>query len=524
MKDKHIKRKLLNDRKLPDSTQINKHQDFDRLHTDFSMMKKLLLKNIILWAGIFSTVAVAAVVVMLSILKKENNKVLPKEDITENTAASFILPPLPGKNVPYNTFRISARNAVTLTYPNGSMIMIPADAFRNVMGKPLSDSIDINYREFHNPLDIFLSGIPMTYDSAGTSYTFESAGMIEILAFDKGEPLQLNAEKAIQISMASTTAETRFNLYELDTENKKWIYKGKDQVEKPAQPEIVAQEKNSPQVAEPVEPAQPIVKPILSDPQKYSFKITYEPHAFPELQAYENVLFQVTDNQFKPAYFKINWDKISLYNGDEQGAYFVKLKKKDTTISVTAVPVFDQANYSKALAKFEEQHKQSAQERDDKELQKKTKLNTVNKELAAYNRNSTKDARASTASANAMAYRRFSVFRLGIYNCDFPMFPQPEIRLVNTLIEAGKKTGAFTYSTIFIIEKGKNTVFKFAKNEPIRCNLQATNLIWTITDKDAIAFFKQSDFTTPKIDKAVPEVAKDQPAALTEIKKFCDRF
>lgn len=43
--------------------------------------------------------------------------------------------------------------------------------------------VKITYREFADPIDFFVSGIPMEYDSAGRKYNFESSGMCEINAY-----------------------------------------------------------------------------------------------------------------------------------------------------------------------------------------------------------------------------------------------------------------------------------------------------------------------------------------------------
>jgi hypothetical protein len=310
-------------------------------------------------------------------------------------------------------------------------------------------------------------------------------------------------------------------------DNKKWVFKGKDKIEKEEKAVVTEATKTLKENAQPVAAAEPIIKPALSDPQKYSFKITYDPVIFPELKAYENVLFQVTDDRFKPAYFKINWDKISLYNGEEEGTYIVKLKKRDTTISVSAVPVFDAVNYSKALTKFEEQHRQASKTRDQQELEKREKLNAVNKTLTGHNRRSMLSTANRIGQRMNEFYRSFMVTVLGIHNCDFPMPPNPIVQYATSLIATEQNAEKFSYSTIFIVEKGKNTVYRFAKGEAIRCNLQAENLIWTVTDKNDIAFFKQTDLTNLSAGskkKVTPVVSKNQDAALAEIKKFCDRF
>ena len=56
----------------------------------------------------------------------------------------------------------------------------------------------------------------MNYDSSGVNYMFESAGMLELLAEQNGEPLVMNPEKEIDIEMSSNNDSKAFNLYEFD--------------------------------------------------------------------------------------------------------------------------------------------------------------------------------------------------------------------------------------------------------------------------------------------------------------------
>ncbi len=523
MKDNNQKRKILKDRTFPDTEQINKHQNFDRITKEYSLIKKIIMKKIIIWS--VAILGIAGIVGL--VLNNKNTNTQLNTNIVINPQSkleAYIQPPLPGSEVPFINYRISAKNGGVINYPTGSSITIPANAFVNKSGKPVSDSIDIRYREFHNPLEIFLSGIPMHYDSAGTKNTLESAGMLEILALDKGVNLRLNEQTPIKIKMASTNNEGRFNLYELDTITKNWIYKGKDKIEKL---EVFNTVRNKKERKEPKNVANTIIKPTMSDPQKYSFKIGYDKNDFPELAAYEKVVFEVTDNNFKPAYFKINWNKISLYNGDEYGHYIIKLKKADTTISVTARPVFDKADYSNALIKFEEEHKQSAKERDQKDLAKQAVVDKVNKEIEA--RNANQMLAAAGRLAGMLAYRTFPITALGIHNSDFPMPPILAYAIsIKRAAGVQRKTEAvakLAYNTIFLIEKGKNTVFRFFKGESVRCDPNAKNLMWTLTEKNEVAFFRITDYSklsNGSENNINPVVAKNQELALNEIKRFSE--
>ena len=522
MKDKTPKRKILKDRTFPDSEQISRHQNFERLHTDYSFAKKMFIKKTVIWSA---SVVIAGICTFLVLTKNTEKPLATKTESSEvQSAEAFIKAPIPGQETPYTLYHISSKNGGVIQYVTGSSITIPENAFYNENGKPVNDSVVIKYREFHDPLSIFLSGIPMKYDSAGITRTLESAGMLEILAFDGGEKLKLNEKSSIQIKMASLNDDTRFNLYELDTVQKNWLFKGKDKVvtitsslPKPTKPIL---KENKTETAE-------LTKPSLADPQKFTFKIAYDKTEFPELEVYENVLFEVVDNTFKPAYYKINWNKISLYAGNEKGFYVIKLKKADTTISVTAKPVFEEQDYKAALTKFEAKHKHAAVERDKNELETQNKLNKINKELVGHNSQSSFDVFSNGTTTRT--FREFNVQSLGIHNADYPISPIVQLAMSFKQFIAKRKEDTkketLSYSIIYLVEKGKNTVFQFSKGEAVVCNPEAKNLMWTVTDKNEIAFFRIADFKKLANDtenNVVPIVAKSQDLAFEEIQKFSE--
>ncbi|MFY9310558.1 MAG: hypothetical protein WAQ28_16050 [Bacteroidia bacterium] len=523
MKDKNtIKRKLLTDRSLPGSEQISRHKDFKSLKQNYSAIKSNWLKKLFIGGAAIVGTAVVAVVVYMSGTTHADSVQAPEQIATEQQQA-FVQQPLPGIDIPFSSYRISVKNGGTFTYKTGSTVVIPANAFVVKDGDNLSDSVTINYREFHTAYDIFVSGIPMKYDSAGVAYTFESAGMIEIKGYDGNKPLLLNKDKEVEVSMASANNQADFNLYHLDTLNKNWSYKGKDKIV-PVDGNKAASAIKA--IEKPVKESLPVAKnellvtPELANQQKYCFNIGYDKKDFPELSAYENVLFEVADNSFKPAYYKISWDKISLQSTESKGLFIVKLKKADTTISVRAKPVFDKEGYDKALKDFEAKQAQMQEKEKMKEQRENSKLTSVNKELSAYNR---KDF---IRAANFTVDRRFTIRAFGIYNCDRPILPRviETQQVANVLKEREKEefkgpSPGSVNPIVYVIEKGKNAVFTFNGVKEVNLNRDVQNLIWTVTDKRQIAFFKPSDFNNPSAP-AKPFVADNQEIALAEIKNF----
>lgn len=134
--------------------------------------------------------------------------------------------PIAGMEVAKNIYTTIAENGGLLEYPSGTRIMIPANAFVDAKGNPLKGEVTIDYREFRDPVDVIVSGIPMKYDSAGAVGDFKSAGMFEINASVNGEEVFLAPGKTVNLDFAVTDTADTYNFYELD-EKDGWVYRGR---------------------------------------------------------------------------------------------------------------------------------------------------------------------------------------------------------------------------------------------------------------------------------------------------------
>ncbi len=141
----------------------------------------------------------------------------------------FISPPFAGINIDYTEFVVHAEKGDTLLFNSGSRIIIPPDIWIDSANNKISGEINIKYREFKNASDIFLSGIPLAYDSAGVKETLVTAGMFEIRAFKDSTELFIDKNKSLTVQLASNVTDTDYNFYYLDENNKNWVYKGTEQ-------------------------------------------------------------------------------------------------------------------------------------------------------------------------------------------------------------------------------------------------------------------------------------------------------
>lgn len=136
---------------------------------------------------------------------------------------SLVNPPIKGMEPKGKIYVIDPTQEVNLTTDAGSVIHIPANAFKTEDGKTVTEKVEVFYCEYNDPFDFVTSGIPMTYDSGGQVNHFESAGMFDIQAKSEGEDLVLAKDKNIKIDVASTNSDTDFNFYELNEKAGDWV-------------------------------------------------------------------------------------------------------------------------------------------------------------------------------------------------------------------------------------------------------------------------------------------------------------
>lgn len=242
-----------------------------------------------------------------------------------------------------STFRIDPKKDTLLKVPGGTSIHIPANAIADKSGKPVNDSVRIDYSEYVNPAGIILSGIPMLYDSAGDMNVFRSAGMFEIYAKgSEDESFTIAPGKKVDVNMASPVEDKNgaYNFYNFDTASGRWNYLATV----PASPVPAKETRDTvPGKAEYVT-APATAKINVNSEFVFDFKVDYS--AFPELKGQNNVMWKYSNN---PDYvnpeqqqwiFDETWEQVKLVKDSEMnGAYLLMLKnrKKEFTTSVKAV-------------------------------------------------------------------------------------------------------------------------------------------------------------------------------------------
>jgi hypothetical protein len=525
------KNKINVDRAKPSSEEILSRRNFDSLMqqytaaagTEVTVVHKPFWKST--WfLGSFAAVAAVTVFIVAITMKNEpqinsnttvnpiaNNANTRTPDSLTNRQTVLpklqIAPPMPGLNVAIKTFKVNAKSGGVLEYASGSKIVVPANAFVDENGNPINGNVELQYREFRDQVDIFLSGIPMQYDSAGTRYAFESAGMFEIAAFVNGKVVKLKNDKPIEVQMTSSHSGPAYNMYRFDTDAANWVYLGKDQT-KPCsdvQPEqvkavLTPEEKQAVKelqttrdqqintAKESFAKSEEPVKPQIANRKKNRFTVDFSVKEFPEMSSYKEVLWEVdeTSTPFdSKKMYGTEWESVTVSRGKIKGRYLLSFTKKGETVTYNAYPVFEGEKYDDAIKIFEEKYEtysQAVARRDQamSEAQKTYEAGLAKSNLSPQL--TRMDVAVKTNMLNQMVYHVFVIAGFGAYNCDrISNYPQEASIKASFWDEFGNPMKG---NSIYLVDKDRASVYNYSGNPvaEFRFNPFDPNLIWTVQD------------------------------------------
>lgn len=365
----------------PTPEDIARLRNFDEVLGSINGAIKPLYRRLWFVTAAAATVIIGLVGSVILLTHRENSKLSDRP---------FINPaPITIQN---ETYTVNCDDSTGIITPSGSVIQIPKGSLVDQNGKVVSGVVDVQYREFRDPADFMCSGIPMTYDSSGANYFFESAGMFEINATQNQASLQVNPEKNMTVMMSTPYNPEQYNQYYLDTVQKQWIYKGKDHGNKDYQtlaksdsctPNQSTSSVNIPKTSNQavttvvqkyeeevkkaeakkeaitkeviaLKSARPVA-PVKANPKITHFNFGYDKRDFPELAVYNNILFDVgaENKDFKESYYATTWEKVTMEDGPKKGVnYKMTLSRRNQNVVLIVYPVFDGKNYDSARVAY----------------------------------------------------------------------------------------------------------------------------------------------------------------------------
>jgi hypothetical protein len=539
------------DKPKPTQEEILAGRNFDSVLAQYKAAPGQVIKKPF-WqstAFISSVVAVAATVAIVALVLNKNGEgistdpnapgianndpsALPGQNTPDNAVAwtptkRTIAPPLAGVNIPFKEYKVNSKKGGTISYPTGSKVTFQPNSFVDANGASVTGNVDVQYREMHDAVDFFLAGVPMEYDSAGATYQLESAGMVEVAAFVNGQVVYLDKNKPMQVEMASAQSGTDYNLYQFDAGLGNWVYQGKDAVSAMVTPDLekkkdsvmktlIAQRDNLVGcISHGMDKPADAMKPVKADPSKNRFRVDFNKKEFPEMAAYQNVIFEVDESKekFDAANYSITWEKIALSRGDSESKYKLNLTKGLKQVKLDVYPVLDGQEYVSALANYEKAHA--------KYVADSTSYVTWTANRAQYGNNGagvpmpelTPAMIASLSASEALVYntqRAFSLSSFGIYNMDAPEH-LPQGSIVDLTLN-GPDNQLFTgYQSIYHVDRQKNTLMNYHDTNPVpefHCNTKSQNLVWAVKEGELYYAENESFAGLPLSGKVVLTLKK----------------
>ncbi|PJB15279.1 MAG: hypothetical protein CO118_04225 [Flavobacteriales bacterium CG_4_9_14_3_um_filter_32_8] len=479
--------------------------------------------------------------------------IVDNKEVTESTKTiKTITPPISGIDVPKKDFIVSTKEKTLLQMESGTTLDIPANAFVDEDGNVIEGEVDVVFREFIDPIDFLVSGIPMSYDSAGVSYTFSSAGQIEFRASVNGKEVYPNPDNLIQVNMRSYNNDPAMNMYAFNEKLGNWEIKDADTINDPNDSKRLSQLMDSTAMNSyfPFSMSQP--PPIYYDLVNYkikkdnklkSFQLTFDklPVSYDSKDARKNFAQLNTLRQYTWIYDgdEVNqtfheMDSLADFLKNAYNRYKVKrLLSSDAKYYEKNCPTFirnialepnaDDDNYLLTMVMFDDTiilpvypHVNSTypetEQRRNKQVYKgynnALKRNTKNwaradkkytKLLAEYEANLrttnryTEENRRSLES-EILVSRSFALMSFGVYNCDQIRQMEQPVRLLAKLIDEEDNT--IDPFTVYVIDKSNTSVMQFQGQNKAYYDASANNAIMLVLKDDKVGLIDAKSFST----------------------------
>ena len=224
-----------------DKGNIDKHKDFDALMKRVEAANpppknqlKVASKKLYMWAGGIAAALLIGFFALSNLFQNQSD--YPAISSAYFAEQPFVNPPVKQLEKKAEVVTVNANDGGVYQFPSGSKMVVPKAAFANKYGALIEGEVEIHFKEYHDYVDFFLSGIPMEIKVDGKDGVLESAGMIEVYATQNGERLSMLPEKPIDIELKSKIAfagdtPPAFNIYYLDEDKRAWDLQGKDKIE-----------------------------------------------------------------------------------------------------------------------------------------------------------------------------------------------------------------------------------------------------------------------------------------------------
>ena len=323
----------------------------------------------------------------LTLIACKNSDSADKNILEALTPTSIFKKPFKKSFIKKVLHKINPNKDTILTTNSGSRIRINKNCIVNEKGEQIVNDFTLEVREFSDYLDVYLEGIPMNYSIEEEDYFLETAGMIELNAYDSAnQELFITKDSSINIELASENANLDFSIFKLDTTSREWTLKGNDSV--------MISENNENQIPELVVP----VKPLMENNDYSIDHLVFEDQSLLEYKGFK----------FRPL-TPLPFNRQSFYSSDKINIEKLNRNQYLFTINVKKLRNNSIIENEEIKLKFERTY-------NTEEFEEK--LRQYNLELAEYKKN--KRLVDEYLKKQQKIYRSFMANSFGIWNCDKP--------------------------------------------------------------------------------------------------------
>ena len=512
----------------PDGDAIRKHMDFDALLHQFEEQKAPQQRQARVRRLVYiATAAAAAVVLFLALPTLFRSAPLTPEAYFAQQ--DYVRAPLPDMNIDFEVKTVAdAHRGGVIDYPSGSRLVIPAAAFMDDRGKLIGGEVEIHYRELHDYIDFFVSGIPMAYDSLGMQRYLTSAGMVEVYAQQNGRRLRLAPGKAVQVELRSEVAVSdyftlpEYYVYLLDTVNRSWEYQNIDMLQFAEDEEWEPGAADSPQrrweqelrwleedyelalqelqTSNPV-PAAPIA-PRQAAGDRPTLELDFVNGGLPldpasDLQAadlsylHTGTIWEILPESpaVDPRAFQVEWEQVKLRRLNAQ-QFELTLQHSANEERLLVAPVLLGADYRKAQRQYEQEvaaYEAQVAVREQQISEEQDSLQALYAERKANLQNElSEELNSRPGPLRRKVINRFVVTNFGIWNCARPTSAPETITGINYVLDNGETV---ENTTAYVVNEAENTIYKYlaSSTAPVGVAPAADNLIWIVNPRGGIS-------------------------------------
>jgi len=328
-------------------------------------------------------------------------------------------------SVQSDLFVFDASKSFALHTKEGSVVYIAENSFQFKDGSELEGDVEISFKEYHNVIDVIKSRVKMSYDSAGVRYHLQSAGMFDVSGESEGREVELKAGKSLQVDLLTNTNGGKFNFYKF--ENDSWNFVHKDMSFSNQDERRVADLEESilnvnNRIKE-ITTEMPL-KPKRIDNNKLNVKIDFNAEEFPELAAFNDVLFEFVDDKLNAKDLEnIDWYYVEITK-QENEIYQLSVYSDGTKYVFNTIPVLSANQITGVFAtlfnKYEKEltHQKSIAKSLNIEKMKLFRKSEDTRKASLRTYQNLHAKKSSTDKTRDKLIRSFQIYSFGMYNSD----------------------------------------------------------------------------------------------------------